>query len=253
MTALLALVTLVAIGTPCTNQRAAPSLSAPPMSCLAPGTSVNLTPQIVHADGYDWRQTDAGLWIASDFLGPQGQAGVLTPPPAPPLPNVALSDRQGQGQPAAGTSTTLPAQPSASGNQPSQGQASVSTVSVTPTQVVSEIDRQAQSAGLNPACVEALAWRESGDDPSVSNPSGARGLFGWLPVGGEWSSTPLGRSGLPIAQASVSQQVAMAVWALANGDGGGAWGQADGCRSSSTISRAPRSTESRQETAPTFP
>jgi len=235
MTALLALVTLVAIGTPCTNQRSAPSLSAPVTGCLATGTSVNVTSQIVHADGYDWRQTDAGMWIASDFLGSQGQAGVLTPPSTPPLNTATLSDRQAQGQPAAAGSTTSAVQPNTGGSQPSQGQAVVASASPAPAQVVAEIDRQAQSAGLNPACVEAIAWRESGDDPSAANPSGARGLFGWLPVGGEWSSTPLGHSGLPVAQASVSQQVAMAVWALQNGDGAGAWGQADNCRSSSTI------------------
>jgi hypothetical protein len=206
MTALLALAALVTIGTPCTNQRALPSLSASITACLAPGTSVNLTGQIVHADGHDWQQTDDGNWIASDYLGSPGQASVMTPPLNPPQ-NSVVNDQ-------ASADRIAPAAPSE-----------------TPAQVRSDIDQAATTAGLNAACVEAIAQRESGDNLSAVNPSGARGLFGWLPQGGEWSSTPLGRAGLAVADASASQQVAMAVWALVNGDGGVAWGQWDGCRS----------------------
>jgi hypothetical protein len=240
MTALLALLTMLTIGTPCTNGRASPTVNAPVTVCLAPGTSVNLAPDVVHADGYDWRLTDAGVWIASDYLGAAGQSSVLTPPPAPPPPPQAgtPAQRPTQGQSGGGASTTLVPPPSPMLDQASSVQTLAATSSAAPTQtqVVAEIDRQAQSAGLKADCVEALAWRESHDDPSAVNPSGARGLFGWLPDHGEWSSTPLGKAGLSVAQATASQQVAMAVWALLAGDGGGAWGQSDGCRSSSTIS-----------------
>jgi hypothetical protein len=265
LTALLALLTMITIGTPCTNGRAAPTLSAPVTVCLAQGTSVNLTTQIVHADGYDWRQTDAGVWIASDYLGTQAQASVLTPPPAPPslAQTGAGSQAQPQGQTTSTLSSTLvppppPPLPTAGAGGPGQAQGQTTgtpasmlvpplnpvmdqasfsaTSTVTPSQVTSEIDRQALAAGLRPDCVEAIAWRESHDDPSAVNPSGARGLFGWLPEHGEWSSTPLGKSGLSVAQATVPQQIAMAVWALADGDGGGAWGQADNCRQGTTVS-----------------
>jgi len=55
------------IGTPCTNVRSSPGITAPAAACLPPGTSVQPDGLTTQADGYTWVRSTSG-WIAAPYL-----------------------------------------------------------------------------------------------------------------------------------------------------------------------------------------
>lgn len=101
--------------------------------------------------------------------------------------------------------------------------ASVARAQTAPEDVRATIQRV---GGPYAWCLTEIARRETGGtfDPAALNPQSlATGPFQFLPHGGEWDATPLGQQGVPVAVASVAEQVAAAAWSLAAGHGQQAW------------------------------
>lgn len=93
----------------------------------------------------------------------------------------------------------------------------------TPTEGPGDVFTAIQQHPDQAPCLLVIGRAESQLQPYAVNPqSGTYGPFQFLPHGGVWDVTPLGRQGIPVAATSVYQQTEMAAWALSHGHGS-AW------------------------------
>jgi N-acetylmuramoyl-L-alanine amidase len=60
----------VAAGSACLNLREGPRLGAPVVDCLADGSQVTLTSEVIEGDGHTWRHIEGRGWAAEDYLRP---------------------------------------------------------------------------------------------------------------------------------------------------------------------------------------
>jgi soluble lytic murein transglycosylase-like protein len=76
-------------------------------------------------------------------------------------------------------------------------QASRSPLAAAPSTVRDTLDRWAVQLGVNSSLVRALAWMESGFQPNIVSPAGARGVLQTLPSTRDFVETMLAGRALP--------------------------------------------------------
>ncbi|MSP22040.1 MAG: hypothetical protein EXR66_03310 [Dehalococcoidia bacterium] len=103
----------------CLRLRAAPSTSAPVLTCLADGSTVTLRDGTQQADGVAWQAVSAGGrsgWVASQYLVKTGGAPAVLPTAQPtPAPSAPVSTAPPAAAPQTGSGSIIGEVPSGGG------------------------------------------------------------------------------------------------------------------------------------------